>query len=84
MPSPAQTRPTSRRSGFTLIEVVLALGVVAMVAVVVMSLLGSIGGSTRRLRAAEAGMRNAAVTTDTVIPESNGGPTSDPTANTTP
>ena len=84
MPHPRPPRPTSTSSGFTLIEVVLALGVVAMVAVVVMSLLSSIGGSTQRLRAGEAGMRDAAVTPETIIPTSTDGPTSDPTVDTAP
>lgn len=80
----SQSQHRKSVSGFTLIEVILALGVVAMIAVVVLSLLGSIGGSARRLRAGEASMRNAAVTPDTVIPSTTTGPTGDPTVTPTP
>lgn len=58
--------------GFTLVEVVLALGIVAMAATLMITLFMTLGGNVTSLREGEAGLRKQDVLSDSLSPDQLG------------
>lgn len=58
--------------GFTLVEVVLALGIVAMAATLMITLFITLGGNVSSLREREAGLREQDVLMDSLRPDQLG------------